>query len=64
MADQAKPADIAEALKLARRRLRNRLQQVGDLAWKGNIPAARTALADAESDLDDIQELLKETGGR
>ncbi len=59
MADTRSALATAEALILARQRLRMHLRKVAELAGRGNIPAARMiADDDVISDLDDIQHLL------
>jgi hypothetical protein len=55
--DAAGGRATADALLLARQRLRGTLLKVMQLAGEGNVAAAREALQDAGSDLDGIQVL-------
>jgi hypothetical protein len=50
----------AEAMVLARQRLRAHLHKVAKLAGQGNVPAARMMMDAAMSDLDDIATLVSD----
>jgi 16S rRNA U1498 N3-methylase RsmE len=52
----------AEALILARQRLRAHVNHACEQAGRGNIPAARFKLDDAMSELDEIGRLRDELG--
>jgi 16S rRNA U1498 N3-methylase RsmE len=52
----------AEALTLARQRLRAHVNEACAQAGRGNIPAARFKLDDAMTELDEIQRLRDEMG--
>lgn len=53
----------AQARALAGARLAVHLMKAGELAGRGNIPAARMVLEDAGADLNDIERLISEEDG-